>query len=231
MIKNKFFSYFFSFAILFSLFGVFSLSKSSQNDNFVVQNKTENLINVNAVENIYSAKINSTGRTNIKFTIYGISDEWIPNDVTGEAIFAFSTDPSASADTNSDFPDNTNIKLDEIIDNGNNTYNIVLNAPSLDSSTTYEISSIFGWYADSNDPDIWIPFSDGDGNNEIQLQNEDGEIGISATTKMSAGYFWGIISVSIVILILLIVIVVLFFIRYSAYRKAKEKYDLLNKEL
>lgn len=229
MIKHKFFSYFFNFVILFSLFGVLSLGKLNQNDYFVKQNETENLINVNAQENIYTATIDEVGRTNIKFTVLSIPSSFVPIDVTGDALFAFSTDQHADEDNS--FPDNVDLTLDQISDNGDDTYNLSFNAFDLDSSTTYELSSIFGWYADSNDPDIWIPFSDGDGNNEIQLQNEDGSAGISATTKMGAGYFYGIIAFIIVVFILLIAIIVVFLIRYNAYRKTKEKYDLLNKEI
>lgn len=229
MIKNKFFSYFFSFAILFSLFGFLNLGKLNQNDYLNEKNQIVNLINVGADENIYTAKIDDVGRTNIKFTVLGIPEKFFPTDIIGDINFIFSTTQHESDDPN--LLDYANITLDQIIDNENGTYNLVFDATSLDSSTTYEISSIFGWYADSNDPDIWIPFSDGDGNNEIQLLNEDGQSGISATTKMSSGYFWGIIAFSIVILILLITIVVIFFIRYNTYRKTKEKYDLLNKEI
>lgn len=229
MIKNKFFSYFFSFAILFSLFGFLNSGKLNQNDYFTEKPKTENLINITADQNVYTAQINEIGRTNIKFTVLYIPDDFFPTDINGDVTFAFSTDQNAYP--NPSFTDNANITLDQVIDNENDTYNLVFNASSLDSSTKYEIYSIFGWYEDSNNPGIWIPFSDGDGNNEIQLLNENGESGISATTKMSSGYFWGIIAFSIVILILLITIVVIFFIRYNTYRKTKEKYDLLNKEI
>ncbi|BDV03518.1 MAG: hypothetical protein HPPSJP_2390 [Candidatus Hepatoplasma scabrum] len=216
--------------IFFSLFG-FVDTKKIKNDSFLkYQNQAEFLVSANAKENIYTANVNSVGRDSIKFTVYDIPSEFIPSDLTGEVIYAFSLDQNAS--DSADFPNNTNIKVDEVIlDSNDQTYDFVFTVSDLDSSTTYEIYSIYGWYADSNNPNDWIPFSDGDGNNEIQLVNESGEAGISGTTKIGSGYFYGIIAISIVVFILLILIIVLFLVRFKDYRKTKEKYDLLNKEL
>lgn len=224
MLKNKFLSFVFAFTILLGVFGV---SNRNQNDILFVGENVE----IQATNNQFTASVDSVGRDSIKFTVFAVPEAFIDqsSNVTGETIYAFST--NQNADNVENFPENANINLYDTLDNGDQTYNLLFEATNLDSSTTYEITTIYGWYADSNTPDKWIPFSDGDGNNEIQLINEDGSIGISGTTKMSQGFFIGIITVAAIILILLIIIIVIFIIRFKEYSKTKEKYDLLNKEI
>lgn len=224
MLKNKFLSFVFAFTILLGIFGI----SNKNEDNVLSVSKN---VDIQAVDNQFTASVNSVGRDSIKFTIFSIPEEFVINsqDVTGETIYVFSA--NQHADNEENFPDNANINLYNILDNGDQTYDLFFEATNLDSSTTYEITTIYGWYSDSNNPNVWIPFSDGDGNNEIQLINEDGTIGISGTTKMSQGFFIGIIVIGAIILILLIVIIVIFIIRFREYSKTKEKYDLLNKEI
>ena len=224
MLKNKFLSFVFAFTILLGIFGI----SNKNRDDFLSMSKN---IDIQAVDNQFTASVDSVGRDSIKFTVFAVPEEFVLNsqDVTGETIYAFSMNQHADNDEN--FPENANINLYDISDNGDQTYDLLFEATNLDSSTTYEVTTIYGWYSDSNNPDIWIPFSDGDGNNEIQLINENGNIGISGTTKMSQGFFIGIIVVAAIILILLIAIIVIFIIRFREYSKTKEKYDLLNKEI
>src|ERR1051325_4818456 len=137
MLKNKFLSFVFAFTILLGIFGI----SNKNRDDFLSMSKN---IDIQAVDNQFTASVDSVGRDSIKFTVFAVPEEFVLNsqDVTGETIYAFSMNQHADNDEN--FPENANINLYDISDNGDQTYDLLFEATNLDSSTTYEVTTIYG---------------------------------------------------------------------------------------